>query len=350
MPTELEGSIYSVEMEDTVFKDKSLTVAECKVAIQSVFAGTSCYDLIQNSAKVIVFETTIPCHMAFYALVEHDTNVAPIWDQERHVLVALMTVSDYIRALRLCNARNVSMLDFQQKSIAEVMDSREVFQLEHPEFSSLDAEDSVQMVCHYFNRTQYDYVPVVNPDDGSLLSVLGYLDVLHLLDEAAKQHPEFFEVSLIGMGVHVDTSGVLTAPASTTLKEILGVGDSGNIESRGRSGQTAVPILNPDGTVLGLYHKTDVAFVVKAGDPESVLTNMNNMTAEDIFKLHSKLENTGERGRLAAGLAVCSANDSMGTVINIMMRARSAVIVVTNDEQKYAGMTSVREIVSSYFS
>ena len=54
------------------------------------------------------------------------------------------------------------MLEFQQKSIAEIMDSS-VFQLEHPEFSSLDAEDSIQMMCYYFNRTQYDYVPVVNP-------------------------------------------------------------------------------------------------------------------------------------------------------------------------------------------
>ena len=39
----------------------------------------------------------------------------------------------------------------------------------------------------------------------------------------------------------------------------------------------------------------------------------------------------------------------MGTVINAMMTARSVVIVVTDDEDKYVGMTSVREIVSSYF-
>ncbi len=335
-------------MEETVFTEKRYTVEECKSSIQSIFAGTSCYDLIQQSAKIIVFETTIPCHMAFYALVEHDTNVAPIWDQDRHMLVALMTVSDYIRALRLCNARNVSMLEFQQKSIAEVMDSKGVFQLEHPEFSSLDVEDSIQMMCHYFKRTQYDYVPVMNPDDGSLLSILGYLDVLHLLDEAAKQHPEYFEVSLSGMHVHVETAGVLTAPATTTLNDILGAGDKDHFGT-GKNTQTSVPILNADGTVLGLYHKTDVAFVVKAADPEAVLANMNNMTADDVFKLHNKLENTGERGRLAAGLAVCNANDTMATVINVMMRARSAVIIITNDEDKYVGMTSVRDIVASFF-
>jgi 5'-AMP-activated protein kinase, regulatory gamma subunit len=337
------------DIEGSVFKENVLSLSDCKSAIQSVFSGTSCYDLIQQSAKIVVFETTIPCHMAFYALVEHDTNVAPIWDQERHSLVALMTVSDYIRALRLCNAQNVSMLEFQQKSIAEVMKSTGKFALEHPEFSPLDAEDSIQMMCHYFNRTQYDYVPVVNPDDGSLLSVLGYVDVLHLLNEAAKQHPEYFEVTLGQMGVRVET-GAHTAMATSMLRDVLGFGDGDNSIGTGKYIQPAVPILNADGTVLGIYHKTDVAFVsVKAADPESVLANLNSMTMDDVLKLQAKLEAAGERGRLAAGFSVCSPNDTMAAVIGSMMRTRSAIGVVVNDEQKYVGTTSVRAIVSCFF-
>ena len=188
----------------------------------------------------------------------------------------------------------------------------------------------------------------MNPDDGSLLSILGYLDVLHLLDEAAKQHPEYFKASLSGMRVNVETAGVLTAPATAILSDILGAGDKDHFAT-GKNTQTAVPILNADGTVLGLYHKTDVAFVVKAADPEAVLANIKNMTAEDVFKLHTKLENTGERGRVAAGLAVCNANDSLASVIHAMMKARSAVIIVTNDNNKYVGMTSVKDLVESFF-
>ena len=54
--------------------DDDRRMPEC---CQSIFSETTCYDLIQQSAKVIVFEKTIPCHMAFYALIEHDANVAP---------------------------------------------------------------------------------------------------------------------------------------------------------------------------------------------------------------------------------------------------------------------------------
>ena len=78
-------------------------------------------------------------------------------------------------------------------------------------------------------------------------------------------------------------------------------------------------------------------------------SDQRHMTAEDVFKLHTKLENTGERGRVAAGLAVCNANDSLASVIHAMMKARSAVIIVTNDNNKYVGMTSVKDLVESFF-
>ena len=32
-------------------------------------------------------------------------------------------------------------------------------------------------------RLEADYVPVIDPDDGNLVSILGYLDVVHLLDQ-----------------------------------------------------------------------------------------------------------------------------------------------------------------------
>jgi hypothetical protein len=36
-------------------------------------------------------------------------------------------------------------------------------------------------------RHEADYVPIVDPDEGNLVAILGYLDVVHLLDQAAKQ-------------------------------------------------------------------------------------------------------------------------------------------------------------------
>ena len=45
--------------------------ADARAAIQSIFASTKCYDLMQHSSKAVVFETSIPFQLAFYALIEN---------------------------------------------------------------------------------------------------------------------------------------------------------------------------------------------------------------------------------------------------------------------------------------
>lgn len=42
-----------------------------KEAVQSLLTSTACYELMEFSAKAVVFETSIPFQLAFYALVEH---------------------------------------------------------------------------------------------------------------------------------------------------------------------------------------------------------------------------------------------------------------------------------------
>jgi len=152
--------------------------------------------------------------------------------------------------------------------------------------------------------------------------------------------------------IQVESSGVVTTPATTLLVDVLGMGDSNSNlpgNSSGSQSQTAIPIVDTNGVVQGLYHKTDVAFVVKASDPDSVLTNMNSLTVEDIFSLHKKQESAGERGRLASTLAVCGINDSIASIFGSMMRARSSMIIVCNEKEQYVGIVTVRNIVSSFF-
>ena len=45
--------------EEDLFRTKTpMTLEECRNAVQSIFSGTTCYDLISQSGKVIVFEKT----------------------------------------------------------------------------------------------------------------------------------------------------------------------------------------------------------------------------------------------------------------------------------------------------
>jgi hypothetical protein len=54
---------------------------------------------MQQSCKVIVFETGIPFQMAFYALAEHNAEIAPVWNPVSKQFVGMMTPTDFLQAL-----------------------------------------------------------------------------------------------------------------------------------------------------------------------------------------------------------------------------------------------------------
>ncbi len=315
----------------------SHTLEDCRASVKSIFMGTSCYDLISQSTKTIVFETTIPFQMAFYALIEHDTAVAPLWDPATHAFVGMMTIADYLRALKLCRQENVSMLELCARSIADFIGSPK-FRFHHAMFESIDVEDSVQNMCYFLNRYQCKFVPILNPDDSTLVGILGYLDLIHLLYQASKQHPELFRANLEDMRLHVLGRGQ-PALLSTPIISIL-MSDE-RLES-------SVPIVDENNVVIGIYHMIDMHFITKAADSEAVLVNMGTLTVNDVFKLQAQQQAAGEGSPLIPPLVTCTMKDRIEDVISVMMQARSSTVVVVDDAKRFRGMISIEDVVKYY--
>ena len=61
----------SAEVKKSQENNGTFGYVSTKEAVQGIFNSTHCYDLMQSSTKVVVFETHIPFQLAFYALVEH---------------------------------------------------------------------------------------------------------------------------------------------------------------------------------------------------------------------------------------------------------------------------------------
>lgn len=70
-------------------------------ALAEFMKATRAYDILLDSNKVIVFDTQIPVRSAFYALVEHDSPCAPLWDSEKCCFTGLMTMSDIVDIMRI---------------------------------------------------------------------------------------------------------------------------------------------------------------------------------------------------------------------------------------------------------
>jgi len=308
--------------------------------VQNIFCSTTCYDLMQGSSKGTVFETSIPYQLAFYALVEHDTDVAPLWDPERRSFVGLMTVGDYIQALRKWRNEKLPMAELANRSISELLSTLpSLFQ--HNSFQSIDAEDSVNQMCKLLLRSGNDYTPVIDPDNGNLVSILGYLDIVHLFNQTAKQYPQVFNIPIRNAGVGT-FKNIATASKHSKLAELLDIMDQRRI--------SAIPIVDDNARVIGIYHRSDVSFIIKAADQEAVLSNLSNYRADETLQLRDQLLTTGDIMSAFQSLAMVKINDSLVGVFQLMMNARATRVVVVDDTQKCVGVISIRDLVTHFLN
>eukprot|EP01036_Dinobryon_divergens_P026751 gene26751-35433_t len=318
-------------------------------AIQGIFNDTKCYDLMQTSAKATVFETTIPFQLAFFALVEHDTDVAPLWDPERRQFVGLMTVEDYIQALRVWRAQRLPTTELTARSINDMLmlsssmmaaqPQQISVRFRHADFQAVDAEDSVVQLCLLLLRTGSDYAPVLDPDNGNLVAILGYLDILNLLEKAGNQYPQFFSQTLQELGIG-RYSNILTAPKHAKICDILDALDTHHISS--------LPILDDSGKVIDIYFRSDFSFIIKAVDPDEVIFNLGSFQVDQCIALREQLLASGDVVTPCQGLVLCKMDYQLNQIVGLMMIARSTKAVVVDDVHRCIGIVSIKDIIKYY--
>lgn len=92
------------------------------------FRFHKCYDLIPTSAKLVVFDTQLLVKKAFYALVYNGVRAAPLWDSEQQKFVGMLTITDFIKILKMYyRSSNCSMDQLEEHKLvtwrSELMNS-----------------------------------------------------------------------------------------------------------------------------------------------------------------------------------------------------------------------------------
>lgn len=287
-----------------------------------------------------------------------------------------MTSPDFVQALwkSYCDPQAFGG-DLASRSIQEML-THDNYSFRHAEFSTVDAEDTVYQMCRLLQRQGSDFVPVADPDEGNLVSVLGYLDIINLLDTAARQFPELFTAS-IGEA-NIGTYRVVTAPDSANLVDVLKALEERKISS--------IPIVNNDSQVIGLYYKSDVSFITKSQDPDAILSNLATLLVGQVMKsqvqrrvgLNSYIgssgnndsgnSNNGNNGASSGSVAMsidtpddsynnnigaipfctCELGDTIKEVLAGMMAYRVSRVVIVDNMQRCLGILSIKDIVLFY--
>ena len=264
--------------------------------------------------------------------------VAPLWHPQRKEFVALMTVSDFINMLRHHRRHDIPLSELS-KSIDDMLTSpMGVFK--HADFETVDAEDSVFQLCGLMQRLGTDYVPVIDPDEGSLVAILGYLDLVHLLHEASRQFPQFFGSSVLQAGVGT-FENVVTAPQSMLLFDVIDL-----MEQRGISG---IPVTNDYGHVVGLYHRSDVSFITKAVDPDSAISGLHTLPVGDALRMQQSQISETSALHSDQTLCTCTPQDSLASLLETMMAAQVTRVICVDGSGRCLGVVSIKDVIWHFF-
>jgi len=93
------------EAEDSDFmatfqqKSEEQQIESLRLFMLELMRTHTCYELIPESAKVVVFDAKLHIRHAIQALLDHDIKCAPVWDPSLGGFSGMITITDFIQIL-----------------------------------------------------------------------------------------------------------------------------------------------------------------------------------------------------------------------------------------------------------
>ncbi|XP_066251285.1 uncharacterized protein SNF4Agamma isoform X1 [Euwallacea similis] len=285
------------------------------------FKFHKCYDLIPTSAKLVVFDTQLLVKKAFFALVYNGVRAAPLWDSQKQEFVGMLTITDFIKILRMYyKSPSVAMDQLEEHKLDTwrrvLKDAKPLINI-GPDASLYDA---IKVLIH--NRIHR--LPVIDPETGNVLYILTHKRILRFLflyiNELPK--PSYMNKTLrelkIGSYENIETASEDTS-IILALKKF--------VERR----VSALPIVDSQRRLVDIYAKFDVI----------------NLAAEKTYNdLDVSLKKANEhRNEWFEGVQNCKLDETLFNVMEKIVRAEVHRLVVVDEEDKVIGIISLSDLL-----
>ncbi|KAL4130214.1 hypothetical protein PRIC2_006220 [Phytophthora ramorum] len=305
-------------------------VKEGQQVIATFLRETQCYDVIKNSGKVVVFDVKIPINLAFFALVEHDIKSVPVWDAEQGKFVGMFTATDFVNILRHFYIRGSPMNELAEHSIASWREIPRPLSMAptREEMVSVTPEHNLFDVCKILRDNRLHRLPVVDPTQNSVLSVITHSGILEYLVATFREQRRLFDQPIFDLGIGV-YSGFVTVPEDMPLIRVLHT----LIERR----VSAVPIVDPSGVVVNIYCVSNVTELVK----DRSLTQLD-MPVGEILRIQAAEGNVGE------GLHLCYKTDTLHMIFERFAACKAHRFVCVDEYSRCVGLVSLSDLFN-YF-
>lgn len=337
--------------------EREVVRATGRDAISTFLDSHTCYSVLRASGKCVVFDTRIPIQLAFYALVEHDMQAAPLWDPSECKFVGLLTVTDFIDVLRWYRRTGADISTLATRSIADILTDSQILSSvllrhiprrgnpphspntntspmnHHHVFLSADANATLKHACKLLHKHSLDFLPVILPDDMRVLATITYTTVLEHLVTHFREQRRLFDDTVYDLGIGTYHENVITVHQSQSLAEVL--------HTMHVHGLSAVPVLDEQKKVKAMYSRSDITFLATASDAEDALSNLD-MTIENLLSQRRNDLSTPDI------LHTCTARHTLHSIFEYFAQWKFNRLVVVDENEMVVGIVSARDLVA-YF-
>lgn len=326
-----------------------------KKAIVSFLESQTVYSVLRASGKVVVFDTRIPIQLAFYALVEHDMQAAPLWDPKMCQFVGILTVTDFIDVLRYYRETGADVLTLASRSIADILVDEGILGTvlkknpprrfantngegtganQHSSFLSVDADAKMDTAVRLLHDQTMDFLPVMLPSDMRVLATITYTCVLEHLVSNFREQRRLFDDTIYDLGIGTYGEDVVVAYPHQTLHEVL--------HTLHLHGLSAVPVIDENTKkIRGVYSRSDITFLTKASDAEDAVSNLN--LTLDVLMAQQRTDVT-----TPDALHTCSTRHTLQYVFEYFAQCQFNRLICVDEEERVVGVVSARDLVA-YF-
>ncbi|TFL06518.1 hypothetical protein BDV98DRAFT_559547 [Pterulicium gracile] len=303
-------------------------------SIRSFLKGRTSYDAFPVSFRLIVLDTKLNVMKALQCLLLNGVVSAPLWNSETSRFAGMLTVLDIIHLIQyyynLASYEDAAadVENFKLESLRDIEKKLGVdtppLASEHPSNSLWDASKALMM-------THARRLPLLDFDSetghAQIVSVLTQYRLLKFISINCTKEIQQLHMSLrkLNIGTYVarepgadppDSKNpyypIATASLSTPVFDVVHMFSERSI--------SAVPIIDDDGIVVNLYETVDVITLVRLGAYQNL-----DLTISQALN---------QRSPDFPGVVICTASDSLGTLLQLLKKRRVHRLVVVEGEEE----------------
>ncbi|CDO75266.1 hypothetical protein BN946_scf184967.g19 [Trametes cinnabarina] len=324
-------------------------------AIRHYLKGRTSYDTFPVSFRLIVLDSKLEVKKALQCLLLNGVVSAPLWNSEKSCFAGMFTVSDIIHLIQYyykCSSYDAAAADVETFRLESLRDIERQLGVdpppllrEHPSASLYDA--AKRLIQTHARRlplldndtetghevivsilTQYRLLKFISLNVGLLAIRLRAL-VLICAAQCGKEIQQLhMPLRKLGIGTYVNPPPIppdgekpegynpfhpiATATMNTPVFDVVHM-----FSERGIS---AVPIVDEEGIVVNLYETVDVITLVRLGAYQSL-----DLTISEALN---------QRSPDFPGVVICTASDSLGTLMQLIKKRRVHRLVVVEGEEE----------------